>query len=46
MKKMIDIECQDEKDLLHHYLEEQITYISVQEEEERMREELKKGVDM
>ena len=32
--------------VLHHYLEEQIAYISVQEEEERMREELQKGTDV
>lgn len=46
MKKSFGYECQDDKDILHHYLEEQIAYISVQEEEERMREEIQKGADM
>ncbi|WP_170289718.1 hypothetical protein [Cytobacillus depressus] len=40
MKKEIGMECKDGKDLLHHYLEEQIAYISVLEEEERIREEI------
>ena len=46
MKKNSENHCVDEKDVLHHYLEEQIAYISVQEEEERMREELQKGTDV
>lgn len=46
MKKSFGFECQDDKDILHHYLEEQIAYISVQEEEERMREDIQKGADM
>lgn len=33
-------ECIDEKDILHHLLEEQIAYICVKEEEEQLREEL------
>ncbi|WP_187143809.1 hypothetical protein [Bacillus tuaregi] len=32
-------ECIDQKDILHHLLEEQIAYICVKEEEEQLREE-------
>ncbi|KON88420.1 lipoprotein [Sporosarcina globispora] len=39
MEKRKDIVCTDEKDILHHLMEEQIAYICVEEEEERMREE-------
>lgn len=39
MEKRKDLECTDEKDFLHHLMEEQIAYICVDEEEERMREE-------
>ncbi|GLB60702.1 hypothetical protein [Cytobacillus sp. NCCP-133] len=39
MEKRKDIPCTDEKDILHHLMEEQIAYICVNEEEERMREE-------
>ncbi|MEH7125900.1 hypothetical protein V7122_23835 [Bacillus sp. JJ1532] len=38
MLKDEGMECQDEKDLLHHYFAVQSAYISVQEEEERIRE--------
>jgi hypothetical protein len=34
--------CNEEMDYLHHMLNEQITRICVKEEEERMKEELKK----
>lgn len=40
MKKDVNMECGDEKDLLHHYFAVQSAYISVQEEEERIREEI------
>ncbi|MBT2688752.1 hypothetical protein J7I93_11205 [Bacillus sp. ISL-47] len=39
MEKRKDIGCSDEKDILHHLMEQQIAYICVDEEEERMREE-------
>ncbi|PWW31800.1 hypothetical protein [Cytobacillus oceanisediminis] len=39
MEKRKDIACTDEKDILHHLMEQQIAYICVDEEEERMREE-------
>lgn len=45
MEKNNHLQC-DEKDALHHYLEEQIAYIAVQEEEERMREELEEGTEL
>lgn len=32
-------ECLDDKDILHHLMAEQIAYICVKEEEERMRTE-------
>lgn len=34
--------CEEEKDYLQHYLNEQITQICVIEEDERIREELTK----
>jgi|GEM_PF-5757531 len=34
--------CEEEKDYLQHYLNEQITRICVIEEDERIREELNK----
>ncbi|MFC0418368.1 hypothetical protein ACFFHH_23515 [Cytobacillus solani] len=34
-----DIECLDDKDIMHHLMSEQIAYICVEEEEERMRAE-------
>ncbi|WP_436376579.1 hypothetical protein [Cytobacillus sp. BC1816] len=34
-----DTSCTDDKDILHHLMEEQIAYICVEEEEERMKEE-------
>jgi hypothetical protein len=40
MNKEKGFNCQEDKDVFHHLLEEQIAYISVMEEEERMREEL------
>lgn len=43
MKKEVEMECLEGKDLIHHYLEEQIAFISVMEEEERMREEIEKN---
>ncbi|WP_185150614.1 hypothetical protein [Cytobacillus dafuensis] len=43
MKKDLGFECQEDKDIFHHLLEEQIAYISVKEEEERIREELRNG---
>ncbi|MBN8201298.1 MULTISPECIES: hypothetical protein [Bacillaceae] len=39
MEKRKDISCTDDKDILHHLMEEQIAYICVEEEEERMKEE-------
>ena len=39
MKEKKGIESQEDKDMLHHLLQNQITYISVKEEEERLREE-------
>lgn len=39
MNKEKGFNCQEDKDVFHHLLEEQIAYISVMEEEERMREE-------
>ncbi|MGF2618382.1 hypothetical protein ACQUWN_22605 [Rossellomorea aquimaris] len=39
MKKDNEPVC-DEKDYLHHYLIEQINRISVEEQEEQMKEEL------
>lgn len=40
MKKENKFDIEEDKDLLHHLLQEQITYISVQEEEERIRDEV------
>ncbi|WP_180968288.1 hypothetical protein [Cytobacillus massiliigabonensis] len=34
-------ECLDDKDIMHHLMSEQIAYICVEEEEERMRAEEK-----
>ncbi|WNS73530.1 hypothetical protein RRV45_11385 [Bacillus sp. DTU_2020_1000418_1_SI_GHA_SEK_038] len=42
MKNDERMECKDEKDLLHHYFAVQSAYISVQEEEERLREEIER----
>ncbi|WP_175502194.1 hypothetical protein [Cytobacillus oceanisediminis] len=39
MEKRKDMSCTDDKDILHHLMEEQIAYICVEEEEERMKEE-------
>ncbi|WP_282142321.1 hypothetical protein [Cytobacillus oceanisediminis] len=39
MEKRRDMSCTDDKDILHHLMEEQIAYICVEEEEERMKEE-------
>ncbi|WP_197414394.1 hypothetical protein [Bacillus sp. FJAT-29937] len=41
MLKDESIKCTDEKDLLHHYFAVQSAFISVQEEEERIREEMR-----
>lgn len=43
MDKRRDFKCADEQDLLHHLMEQQIAYICVDEEEERMREEAEKN---
>lgn len=40
MKKKEPFHCQEDMDLVHHQLVEQIARISVDEEEERMRDEL------
>lgn len=32
--------CKEDLDWLHHVMQEQITYISVKEEEERIRKEM------
>ncbi|MDZ5471626.1 hypothetical protein SM124_07675 [Bacillus sp. 31A1R] len=40
MKKENVYECQEDMDLVHHQLVEQIARISVDEEEERMRDEM------
>ncbi|MDF1510522.1 hypothetical protein PZE06_20520 [Robertmurraya sp. DFI.2.37] len=49
MKKKQPFHCQEDMDFVHHQLVEQIARISVDEEEERMRDELeltkKDGVD-
>jgi hypothetical protein len=42
MNDEIESICEEETDYIHHILNEQITRICVKEEEERMREELKK----
>ena len=39
MKKEKEVECLDDKDIMHHFMSEQIAYICVEEEEERMRAE-------
>jgi hypothetical protein len=41
MNKDKELECDEERDYLQHYLIEQINRISVEEQEEQMREELK-----
>ncbi|MGJ7921520.1 hypothetical protein [Neobacillus sp. LXY-4] len=41
MKKNEPTFSKDQKDQFHHYLEEEITRISVEEEEERTKQELK-----
>lgn len=47
LKKDEGMECTDEKDLLHHYFAVQSAYISVQEEEERIRNEIEhKGKEL
>lgn len=44
MKERKDFACTDDRDILYHLMEEQIAYICVEEEEERMKEEtLKSG---
>lgn len=40
LKKKEPFHCQEDMDLVHHQLVEQIARISVDEEEERMRDEL------
>ncbi|MGG7619092.1 hypothetical protein ACVBAX_09145 [Robertmurraya sp. GLU-23] len=40
MNKKDPFECQEDMDQVHHQLIEQIARISVDEEEERMRDEL------
>jgi hypothetical protein len=40
MNKKDPFECQEDMDQVHHHLIEQIARISVDEEEERMRDEL------
>lgn len=42
MEKIRGLECQEDKDLLHHLMAEKIAYICVEEEEERMRTEVTK----
>ncbi|MFC0273122.1 hypothetical protein ACFFIX_17025 [Metabacillus herbersteinensis] len=42
MNKEKDSACNEEMDYLHHMLNEQITRISVKEEEERVRLEMNK----
>lgn len=37
--------CNEDIDRVHHYLEEQIAYICVEEEEERMKEEIRNNKD-
>lgn len=44
MQKRKDVSCTDDKDILHHLMEEQIAYICVEEEEERMKEETMNSV--
>lgn len=41
MKNKSNNDCMEEKDALHHLLEEQIVHICVLEEEEQIRNELK-----
>jgi hypothetical protein len=45
MQKRKDVSCTDDKDILHHLMEEQIAYICVEEEEERMKEETMNSVN-
>lgn len=45
MQKRKDVQCTDDKDILHHLMEEQIAYICVEEEEERMKEETMNSVN-
>ncbi|MDQ0156658.1 hypothetical protein [Robertmurraya andreesenii] len=40
MNKKSPFHCQEDMDVVHHQLVEQIARISVDEEEERMRDEL------
>ncbi|WP_019155685.1 hypothetical protein [Robertmurraya massiliosenegalensis] len=40
MRKKEPFHCQEDMDVVHHQLVEQIARISVDEEEERMRDEL------
>ena len=42
MEKIKGIEYQEDKDMFHHLMAEKIAYICVEEEEERMREEVNK----
>lgn len=43
MEKKEPFQCQEDMDIVHHQLVEQIARISVDEEEERMRDELELG---
>ncbi|WP_394583990.1 hypothetical protein [Cytobacillus firmus] len=45
MQKRKDVSCTDDKDILHHLMEEQIAYICVEEEEERVKEETMNSVN-
>lgn len=42
MERKKGMEYQEDKDMLHHVMAENIAYICVKEEEERMREEIMK----
>ncbi|WP_456272913.1 hypothetical protein [Bacillus sp. AK031] len=46
MKKGEELECNEERDYLQHFLIEQINRISVEEQEEQMREELKNNGEL
>jgi hypothetical protein len=45
MEKKEPFHCQEDMDLVHHQLVEQIARISVDEEEERMRDEMELNKD-
>ncbi|MBP2239732.1 hypothetical protein J2Z40_000285 [Cytobacillus eiseniae] len=40
MNKDKENDCLDDRDIMHHLMSEQIAYICVEEEEERMRKEV------